>query len=296
MTCYHPLDAWQCNDGEVVFNKPKYHLKRKLKLACGQCIGCKLERARQRAVRCMHEAQMHNENSFITLTYEEEHLPERNQLKHKDFQDFMKRLRKGNEHKTIRYYMGGEYGEQNGRPHYHAGIFNHDFKDKLYFKKTESGEKIYTSKELEKLWPWGYSSVANVTMESMGYIARYCLKKMTGQNAEDHYKRYDHIGEYQQIPEYNTMSLKPGLGATWLEKYKTDIYNFDYIITNGHKTRVPKYYDTIKGRENPQFMEKLKKEREKEAEKYLNDQTPERLKVKQTVTIARLASLKRGKI
>jgi len=206
----------------------------------------------------MHEASMHENNSFITLTYDEEHLPHRGQLQHKDFQDFIKRVRKKYD---VRYYMAGEYGTLNGRPHFHAGLFGHDWADKLFYKTTDSGEKIYTSAELTKLWPWGFSSTAEVTFESMAYVARYCMSKITGDMAEEHYKRFDYLGEYQLNPEYNAMSLKPGIGATWLKKYEADVYTYDYVIVNGHETRPPKYYDKLFEAKNPDKFEDLKHER-----------------------------------
>lgn len=241
----------------------------------------------------MHEASLHEHNCFITLTYMEEYLPERNNLKHKDFQDFLKRLRKKH---PVRYYMAGEYGPLNGRPHFHSAIFKYDFPDKLYYKETESGEKIYTSKELEKLWPWGFSSVGELTFESAAYIARYCLSKITGDAAEEHYKRFDHLGEYQLNPEYNRMSLKPGIGAGWLDKYTNDVYTSDYVIVNGHKTRPPKYYDKIFESRNPDRFEEIKDERIKLAQSRYMDNTDERLLVKEKVAIAKTQTLLRGKI
>lgn len=241
----------------------------------------------------MHEASMHEHNSFITLTYDAEHVPDRGQLEHKDFQDFMKRLRK---HGAVRYYMAGEYGSLNGRPHYHAGLFGWDWDDKIFYKTTASGEDIYTSARLQKLWPWGFSSTADVTFESMAYVARYCMDKKTGDAAEEHYKRFDYLGEYQLNPEYNRMSLKPGIGATWLKKYNQDVYNYDYVIVNGHETRPPKYYDKLFDAENPLQMEYLKEERIRRAIERNHDNTPERLLVKEAVAQAKIQTLKRGKI
>jgi len=236
---------------------------------------------------------MHKNNSFITLTYMEEHLPDRNQLYHKDFQDFIKRLRKKHD---IRYYMAGEYGPENDRPHYHACIFGYDFPDKLYYKKTASGEKIYRSEELEKLWEWGFASVGELTFESAAYIARYCVSKITGDAAEEHYKRFDHLGEYQKVEEYNRMSLKPGIGATWLEKYKTDVYTFDYVIVNGVPTRPPKYYDKLFEATNAAQLQQLKDERIQQAYERRIDNTEVRLLDKETVAKAKAKSLLRGKV
>ena len=134
---------------------------------------------------------------------------------------------------TIR--LGGEYGSTTKRPHFHACIFGWDFSDRLYFKRTESGEIIYTSRTLERLWPYGFSSIGNVTFQSAAYIARYCTSKVTGDAAKIHYRREDENGEYFLTPEFSHMSLKPAIGKTWLEKYKNDVYNHDYVIVNGVK-------------------------------------------------------------
>ena len=77
MPCFHPLDAWQCSNGDVVFtdNLARNDVIRRLALPCGRCVGCRLERSRQWAVRCMHEASMHMFNSFVTLTYDDDHFP-----------------------------------------------------------------------------------------------------------------------------------------------------------------------------------------------------------------------------
>lgn len=294
MPCYHPITGHKTKSGQVVWKElQRYGETTPITLACGQCIGCKLERSRIWATRCTHEMQMYNQNSFITLTYNENNLPHRNQLTHEHFQLFMKRLRKDNK-QLIRYYMGGEYGEENNRPHYHAILFNKDWTDKKYFKKSPSGEKIYTSSELERLWPYGYSSTAEATFLSAAYIARYCMKKMTGEKAEAHYRREDENGEYQQIPEYNMMSN--GIGADWLKFYKTDVYTNDYVIVRGHKSRVPRYYDKKFAKLDEEQMAHFKELREWQAYQVRKDNTDERLAVKEKVTEAKLKHLVRGKI
>ena len=143
MACFKPLKAYQCFDKSIVFTEARKHdIVRSLELPCGQCVGCRLERSRQWAIRCMHEASLYKDNCYITLTYDEEHLPEDYSLHYDDFQRFMKRVRKRYTGKKIRFYMAGEYGENFGRPHFHACIFNLDFEDKYLWQKTESGSKI----------------------------------------------------------------------------------------------------------------------------------------------------------
>ena len=246
MTCYHPLLAYK-SEGKVVFNKP-FAFAKGFNLPCGQCIGCRLNYSRQWAIRIVHEAQMHEENCFITLTFDQANLETRSNplsLDVTEYQRFMKRLRK-RYGKNIRFFHCGEYGDLNKRPHYHAVIFGMDFKDKKLWSNRD-GNKLFTSEELQKLWPYGFSTIGDVTFQSAAYVARYIMKKHKGEGAEDHYTRWCPLtGEGTQVaPEYCTMSRKPGIGATWLEKYKADVYPHDYVVINGHKVKPPRYYDSL---------------------------------------------------
>lgn len=293
MPCYSPLQAYQASSGEIVFTELKRHGTCKpLQLPCGQCIGCKLERSRQWAIRCVHEAGLHDDNCFVTLTYSDEHLPWRNNLDHSHFQKFMKRLRKRYNYR-IGFFMGGEYGELDGRPHFHTLLFNHDFQDRKFWSKSPAGEKIYRSEQLEQLWPFGFSSVGNLTFQSAAYVARYCTQTVNGDAAVDHYKRYDNLGEYQLTPEYGKMSLKPAIGKDWFNKYKEDIYQFDHAVLDGVPLKAPKYYDRLLKREDPRRLEDIKEERNWQAYQHRDDNTPERLAVKEEVKRAQLNQLKR---
>jgi len=297
MSCFHPISAHQCADGSIVFSERKhFNIVKNLSLPCGQCIGCRLERSRQWAMRCMHEAQLHEKNSFITLTYDDTHLRSDKSLHYEDFQKFIKRLRKSISPAKIRYYMAGEYGENFGRPHFHACIFGYDFNDKKLWKRTPSGSLIYRSEHLETLWPFGYSSIGDVNFESAAYVARYIMKKITGKNAEQHYTEIDpDTGEItDRKPEFNKMSLKPGIGYAWLKRYKSDVYPQDYVIIRGKKVKPPKYYDKQYSKENPYEWDEVLYKRETSAKLRYEDNTPERLAVKEQVTKAKLQKLKRN--
>jgi hypothetical protein len=246
MTCYHPLLAYK-SEGKVVFNKP-FAFAKGFNLPCGQCIGCRLNYSRQWAIRIVHEAQMHDENCFITLTFDQAHLEKRSNplsLDVTEYQRFMKRLRK-RFGKNIRFFHCGEYGDKNKRPHYHAIIFGLDFKDKKLWSNRD-GNKLYTSEALSELWPYGFSTIGDVTFQSAAYVARYIMKKHKGDGAEDHYTRWCPLtGEGTPVdPEYCTMSRKPGIGYEWLKKYKADVYPHDYVVINGHKVKPPRYYDSL---------------------------------------------------
>jgi hypothetical protein len=294
MTCFFPLDAFQLDNGEISFTE-RGAIRRKLILPCGQCTGCRLERSRQWATRCIHEAQMHKENCFITLTYNDENI--QHDLIYRHFQKFLKRFRKAIAPKQIRYYMCGEYGEQTGRPHFHACIFGYDFPDRVLFKQLDSGSSLYLSAELESLWPFGYSTVGDVTFESAAYVARYVMKKVTGRNAENRYWSVNPItGEAVQItPEFNRMSLKPGIGATWFDKYHRDIYNAGQgqVRINGQLTKAPRYYDKKYENINPFKLEDFQYERSLKINPF--DQTAERLAVRHEVCKAKLKLKLRGK-
>lgn len=298
MPCYHPMPAVRMVDGSVKFiSRNKKGVEGTLELPCGQCIGCRLERSRQWAMRCLHESSLHERNAFITLTYSDSNLPEGGSLNYSDFQRFMKRLRKRID-APVRFYVGGEYGEHGSiRPHFHACIFGYDFADKVYYKRTSSGEKIYTSALLESLWPLGLSSVGDVTFESAAYIARYCVAKVTGDLAKAHYRVITDDGVIvDRLPEFNHMSLKPGIGAKWLAKYQTDVFPRDYVVINGVKTKPPKYYDTLFERGDPATFSDIVAQRELDGYAvYLAGETStRRLNVKEQVQSARLSMLKRG--
>lgn len=245
-------------------------------------------------MRLLHEKQMHEDSDYITLTYAPEHLPGPS-LRYRDFQLFMRRTRKHLKPKKIRFYMAGEYGEEKQRPHFHAIIFGHTFAQKSPIGKSPAGFQLWRSAELNHLWPYGHGATGTVTFESCAYVARYLMKKITGDLAPQHYQVTDlETGEIiQRTPEFTRMSLKPGIGKTYLDKYKTDIYPEGQVVINGKLTNAPKYYDKLNERENPDMMEQLKYEREIKAKAHSTDNTNERLAVKEQVLKARSTIFKR---
>jgi hypothetical protein len=192
--------------------------------------------------------------------------------------------------------MAGEYGENFGRPHFHACIFGYDFHDKKLWQRTSAGSMLYRSKHLETLWPFGYSSIGDVNFESAAYVARYIMKKVTGKQQENHYTEIDQeTGEIKKrTPEFNKMSLKPGIGRDFYKKYTSDIYPQDYVILRGKKVKPPKYYDKQYKIDQPYEYDELLYMREKNAKLNSEDNTPERLYAKETVTLAKLQKLKRN--
>lgn len=307
MTCFKPLLAYRGEADKIFFYKKqkfrykKLFYKAEFKLPCGQCINCRLERSRQWAVRCLHEAKLHDSNCFITLTYSDEFRPEGDQLHLPHFQLFMKKLRKkyGN---GIRYFHCGEYTPINKYPHYHACIFGFDFDDRVYFKTTKSGSKLYTSKKLEKLWTFGYSSVGDVTFESAAYVARYICDKVTGKNAEKHY--LDNMGFLDKdtgeliarVPEYTTMSRRPGIGSSFYDSLFSDIYPRDEVIIRGKSMQPPRYYDAKLKEADPGLFEIIKASRVENALKFSADNTVERLSDREKVATAKLRLFSRSEL
>lgn len=271
-----------------------------LSLPCGCCIGCKMDRSRQWAMRCYHESKLHESNCFITLTYNKDHLPDGNTLEYRDFQLFMKRLRKRTP-KKIRFFMCGEYGEKGDRPHFHACIFGYDFNDRIHFKTNPSGAKIYTSKKLDSLWidkndnSMGFCTVGNVDFNSAAYVARYIVKKQGGRDAKEHYQSIDReTGEvFQREPEFIHMSLKPGIGYGFYLKYKDDLFNHDICVIEGKEMKPPKYYYKKLKLDMDSRYDRIQFEREIRSRRLAEDNTPERLEVKEKVMKARMQFLKR---
>ncbi len=261
------------------------------------------------AMRIIHEASLHLDhygNSWITLTYRSKHecsaeqfdqghyVPDDYSLNKKHFQKFIKRLRK-NFPQKIRYFHCGEYGDENLRPHYHACLFNCSFNDKVV-EQDDQGIVTYSSPTLEKLWPYGFCTVGELNFTTAAYTAGYIVKKITGNLAMEAYLRNDEDGvAYWVVPPYVTMSLKPGIGAEFYEKYKDDFFPSDEspVPGKGIINKVPRYYESILANENPELLEMVKQLRQTFIEAHREDYTPERLKAKYDCAKARQQRKKR---
>lgn len=289
MACFHPLTAYRLDDGSIVFNE-RGAVHSQLQLPCGQCIGCRIERSRQWAVRIIHESKLHKHNWFVTLTYDDDHLPTDLSLHYRDFQLFMKRLRKVFYGTKLRFYMCGEYGEDFSRPHFHACIFNLELRDLLYWKKSGAGDDLYRSPIIEKCWPNGFSSVGELNYKTAAYTSRYILKKVTGFQSDDHYQTINYAtGEIAyRTPEFNKMSLKPGIGLGFYEKFHSDIYPNGTCCINGRLAKSPRYYDGKYKSDFPDDYESLEWKRYLTAMDHIHDNSDDRLKVREAVQAARL--------
>lgn len=297
MPCYHPLKAVPSGLTEkgktnYRFLSDSFLMEFKIRngydfpssaiqlLPCGQCLGCRLEYSRQWANRCMLELQYHDSSYFVTLTYDDEHVPrawysdketgeafQSLTLVKRDFQLFMKRLRKRFSDDHIRFFMSGEYGGTTFRPHYHAIVFGLHLDDLRLYKKSPQGFSYYNSPSLQACWsdkegnPLGFAVVAEVTWETCAYTARYVMKKLNGKEAQFY-------ADFNIQPEFTLMSRKPGIARRYYDDHP-DIYDHEYINVatekGGRKFRPPRYYDQLFDLENPERMQEIKSIRQKMA-------------------------------
>jgi len=272
-----------------------------LQIPCGQCAECRLKRSREWAIRCVHEASLYKSNCFLTLTYRDGRLDNHDKsLHYSDFSSFLKRLRARFPEDKITFICCGEYGETNPvtkvvdgglyRAHFHAILFNFNFPDRKPVKLLDGGE-LYTSELLDGLWRHGNCRIGEVTFESASYVARYAMKKITGDLAKSHYTLITDDGEMiERTPELLVMSKRPAIGRLWFEKYGKHVYAFDRVIARGHAMQPPRYYDkllpkVIRGMISDERMIKGGKRRE--------DHTDMRNNVRKVVVEAGLKQFKR---
>lgn len=296
MPCYHPLTLYQSKNGPnpktgkwALTGLPFGLPEKPVPVPCGRCIGCRLERSRQWAVRCVHEAQMHQQNCFITLTYRNDALTygdERPTLYPRDLQLFLKKLRKKYEPTIIRFFACGEYGGLTNRPHYHACIFGFDFQDKK-FHSTKMDNHLYTSNTLNNIWGHGNCLIGNVTFESAAYVARYIMDKKMGETAK-------YYVEQSITPEFVRMSRRPGIGKSWFDKYHTDIFPADrVVIRNNTICTPPKYYSGQFEILNPVKYSLIKNNRKNNILKNYENYTSEKLLIREQIKLAQIKNISR---
>lgn len=283
MACNFPRRGYQRKPGSPVFFGDQVRIDQPgipaIAVPCGKCLGCQMQKSGEWAMRCWHEAQMHELNSFVTLTYDDKHLPVGGVL---DVQAPVLFVRRVHERvsNAVRYFLCGEYGKEK-RPHYHALLFGLDFADRVEWKRGPGGDQIYRSKLLESLWPYGFSSVGSLTFESAAYVARYCTKKVGVVNA----------APPGGVSEFTRMSLRPGIGARWLRSFQEDVYPFGKVTREGREFKAPRYYDKLYRRGDEPRFSKLQELRKRELVGV--DQSPARLRAREEIMKARGKLLKR---
>lgn len=323
MPCYRPNTAYRTRKHRdsktgkwpVTFKLREGFHDLSLSLPCGQCIGCRQEYSRMWAIRCFHEASLYkytnqlgvskSKNSFLTLTYNDKHLPEGGTLIKQAMVKFMKDLRfkfvkknpydkksERSDYKQwelkngIRFFLCGEYGEKLSRPHYHVLLFNHVFHDQYEWKYDPKTKTTLTrSPDLEQLWPYGHSLIGEVTFDSAAYVARYITKKYTGENSYEHYQLEDSSGiKYDLLPEFTNMSRNPGIGSPWFDVFGTDVYPRDeVVIRNGIICRPPRYYDNKLDKQNPTLFKTIQAKRKAQAIAHQQNTDPDRLRVQEAI-------------
>lgn len=296
--CFYRWDTTGTKNHAIITN-PRYIL-----VPCRKCTECRLQYSREWATRCMCESMTSTQSWFLTLTYDEEHVPGINKrtgelfhgfgtyekrngkfeqvmtLEPEDmtrFKDSLdKKLRRAGK-KPLRYYYCGEYGSTTFRPHYHMIAFNLELEEsemKLQFINNEH-QPIYKCQWLEDLWGKGMVRIGAVTWNSAAYVARYIMKKQTGKEGE---KRKEIIGN---IPEYVTMSTRPGIGKDYALMNRETIEALDKIILPGKKAKnvhtikyFEKLYDDLYEQENGQDATLLRKQ-----ERFKKNQELQRMKI-----------------
>ncbi len=314
MPCYTPLKGYKdATTGALVFDNK--NAPTPMEVACGSCLGCRVDHRLMWAIRIVHEAHMHTHkhgNTWLTLIYRDpsectekqykdgHHIHWKANLNPTHVSNFIRSLRRANKDHQICYFYCGEYGDENERPHYHMCLFNHSFDD-IYLWKDDEGLYTYTSESLQKHWPWGFTTCSELNYRNASYTAGYALKKITGKKADDHYLRCDEHGEaYWLLPEYIRMSTgrgKPsGIGATFYEKYTSDIFPSDLSPVPGYGTRqlVPRYYQNILAETDPEMLESIKTLRQQFITAHAADFTPERLRDKYKCAQAKENTLTRN--
>lgn len=267
-----------CTTQKETLSEKNRRIDEFIEIPCGKCWQCRLAYSRNWANRLMMELEDHDEAWFLTLTYDNDHVPrsyyadpetgeakESLTLDKRDWVLFMKRLRKEYDAKKIRFFASGEYGSSTARPHYHAIVYDLHFdENELKFFKKSDGFKLWRSERLDKVWSKGFAVVAEVSWDSCAYVARYVMKKVNGDMAAF----YDKFG---LEPEFCLMSRKPGIAREYFERNRDRIYEYDKVNLStpkkGISMKPPKYFDQLFDQIDHERMTELKEQRKIAAER-----------------------------
>lgn len=265
MACFEPMRGYAAAGSGVWRRDSHSAADRPLTIPCGQCLGCRLDRVRDWTVRNLHELQEHDGNAaFVTLTYRDEDLPLCGPLEglettlvKADLQQFWKRLRYHLGH-PVRYFACGEYGDQKGRPHYHAIVYGTRFPDRIPAPVSNASSPLFTSAVVADAWPFGHHTIGSVSWESIAYVARYTVKKLTGKRAHEYFPRE---------PVFGTQSRRPGIGRSWFDRFSSEVYPSDSVVANGVEARPPRYYDKVMEASNEELLAAMRLKRKERAER-----------------------------
>lgn len=229
----------------------------------------------------MHEKRLHRMSAFVTLTYDDKHLPELGSLRLRDLQLFMKRLRKVRP-EGLRFFACGEYGDTTKRPHYHLLLFNTEFADQRFLKWSPNNDALYRSAELGQLWPSGDHYIGTVDSRSAAYVAGYVMKKVG--SVVDYSPREN---------EFRVMSRRPGIGYEWYQRYKAEFYKHDSAILEAREVPLPRFYDDKFKSVDEAALKVLKRLRRQRARLHPEDRTKARMLTRENFELLKLARFSR---
>lgn len=258
MSCFAPITAYvgkgtSAKGKRLLFFKPspKKVIIDVLKIPCGRCDGCHFDRCKQWSIRCEAESKSYADNCFVTLTYDDAHLPKGGTLVFKHLQDFFRSVRRAGY--KFRYFACGEYGERLSRPHYHVCFFGFSFPDRILWS-VRRGRSVFKSALLESKWKFGLSEIMDFTPGAAAYVAGYCFKKVGG------FLKFFYYTDV--IPEFVTMSRMPGLGSDFFKKYASDLYPHDkFVSADGSISKVPRFFDNLFEQEHPVLWSRIRDKR-----------------------------------
>lgn len=236
----------------TIVARPKDGAPHGATVSCGKCLECLQQKSYEWAFRICDECRKYERNAFVTLTYDDEHLPADKSVSRREVQLFMKRFRQSVAPLRVRFFACGEYGKKRQRPHYHVILFGW-FPDDAFFWKHDGKVNLYRSPFLEKVWTFGFSSVGKVSFESALYCAKYMNK------AQFQLKRREPL---DVAPPFVQMSNRPGIGFD--SAFKCDLIS-DRIYNNGKSCKIPRYYLKVLEREGV-WLEEFKERRQAQGE------------------------------
>lgn len=263
--CTRKIQAWRGrgDDGfpKIVFTPREGFHDLPVQLPCGKCPDCQSRKRGEWAARMAFEAREHDATSFVTLTYDEHHVPEDYGLEVRDWQLFAKRLRK--KFGRFRYFTVGEYGGRGLRPHFHAVVYGLDFaRDREFWKLTPEGYPLYRSKALTDTWAKGDAVIGTFTPQAASYVAKYVQK---GDQRGKTLVRVDPVtGQCWDVrAEFATMSRRPGIGRGYFDAWRREVYQHDSVVVDGAERPVPRYYDRLLKDADPEAYEDVLSSRRK---------------------------------
>jgi hypothetical protein len=313
MPCFHMMPAWPAPkhdpkpslvcEGQmakpsrrIVFSPHKsFSGARSFMIPCGQCIGCRADQAREWAVRCMLERQMHEASCFVTATYAPEHLPIGGGVSKRDHQLFLKRLRFAFPHAELSFFMCAEYGDRGQRPHYHYCFFGLDFiEDRVPWSRAQGGDLLWESPTLNAAWGKGIIVFGDLTFDAACYVGRYTMKKLNGVMADEEYLRFMPDGQpYWVEPVFALASRRPGIAGEWVDTYWNTDARSDFVIIDGVKVPMPAYVLNRRFGDDPDELARRKLRQRQLMRRHADNMTPERLATREELLTLKMKRLVR---